>query len=48
MANDKKTILYARLSQEDGKDGVSNSIQNQELILEKYAKENGFTNTIFL
>ena len=48
MANDKKTILYARLSQEDGKDGVSNSITNQELILEKYAKDNGFLNTIFL
>ncbi len=40
------TILYARLSQEDSKDGVSNSIENQKLILEKYAKDNGFTNCL--
>ena len=40
------TILYARLSQEDSKDGVSNSIENQKIILEKYAKDNGFTNCL--
>ncbi len=28
MANDKYTILYARLSQDDGSQGESNSIQN--------------------
>ena len=43
-SNDNLTILYARLSQEDGKDGVSNSIDNQRNILEKYAKDNGFEN----
>ena len=29
---DKITALYCRLSQDDGLDGESNSIQNQELI----------------
>ena len=48
MANDKYTILYARLSQDDGSQGESNSIQNQRLILEKYAKENGFENLKFM
>ena len=32
MSNQKKTALYCRLSQDDGLDGDSNSIQNQELI----------------
>ena len=41
-------ILYARLSQEDDREGESNSIQNQRLILEQYAKEKGFTNPHFL
>ena len=35
-------ILYGRLSQEDERDGDSNSIQNQRMILEQYAKEKGF------
>ncbi len=48
MANDKYTILYARLSQDDGSQGESNSIANQRLILEKYAKENGFENQKFM
>lgn len=48
-ANDQKyTILYARLSQEDERDGESNSISNQRIILEKYAEEKGFENTKFL
>lgn len=38
-SNEKYTILYARLSQEDGRDGVSNSISNQQAILEKYASD---------
>ena len=41
-------ILYGRLSQEDERDGDSNSIQNQRLILEQYAKEKGFTNPKFI
>ena len=46
------TILYGRLSQEDAhktnKSDDSNSIQNQKLLLEKYAQDKGFTNTLFL
>jgi DNA invertase Pin-like site-specific DNA recombinase len=41
------TALYCRLSQEDAKEGESNSIANQKAILSKYAKENGFRNTRF-
>ena len=49
MANQEKyTILYGRLSQEDEREGESNSIQNQRLMLEKYAEDNGFSNTKFL
>lgn len=48
QANPKYTILYGRLSQEDERDGESNSIQNQRLMLEKYAADNGFENTLFL
>ena len=48
QANEKYTILYARLSQDDGSQGDSNSIQNQRLMLEKYAKDNGFDNLKFL
>lgn len=48
MANQKYSILYGRLSQEDELKGDSNSIQNQRMLLEKYAQENGFTNVKFL
>ncbi len=48
MANPKYNILYGRLSQEDELKGDSNSIQNQRMLLEKYAKENGFVNVKFL
>ena len=38
-SNDNKiTALYCRLSQDDGREGESNSITNQKAILEKYAK----------
>ena len=39
------TALYCRLSRDDGTDNDSNSIVNQKKLLQKYAKENGFTNT---
>ena len=39
----KITILYARLSREDGEDGTSGSIVNQLGILRDYAERNGFT-----
>lgn len=45
--NQKITALYCRLSRDDNLDGDSNSIQNQKLILQKYADENGFQNTKF-
>ena len=49
MASQQKyTVLYARLSQEDDRAGESNSIINQRHILEQYAENNGFENTIFL
>lgn len=39
--SDKRiTALYARLSRDDEKEGVSGSIQNQKVILEKFAKDN--------
>ncbi len=41
----KITILYCRLSNEDTLDGESNSIANQRTILARYAAEHGFTNT---
>lgn len=41
------TALYCRLSRDDGKDGESNSIANQKLLLDKYANDNGFKNIRF-
>lgn len=40
--NNKLTILYTRLSREDGEDGLSNSISNQIALLTDYAERNGF------
>lgn len=37
-----KTALYCRLSLDDKQEGDSSSIQTQKIMLEKYAKENGF------
>ena len=48
QANQEKyTILYSRLSQEDDREGDSNSIQHQRMMLEKYAADNGFENILF-
>ena len=41
------TALYCRLSRDDGMEGDSNSVVNQKKMLQKYAKENGFSNTRF-
>ena len=41
------TALYCRLSRDDGSDKESNSIENQKLMLARYAKEKGFENTRF-
>lgn len=46
--DNKYNILYARLSQEDDKEGTSGSIEHQRLLLEEYARRNGFENTLFL
>ena len=45
--NDKITALYCRLSRDDELQGDSNSIKNQKAILQKYADDNGFTDTAF-
>ena len=47
QAEEKITALYCRLSQEDDLRGESNSITNQKAILQKYAADNGFRNTMF-
>ena len=47
QAENKITALYCRLSQDDGRDGDSNSIVNQREILSQYARSNGFHNTQF-
>lgn len=44
---DKITALYCRLSKEDLQLGESESIQNQKIILEHYAREHCFTNIRF-
>lgn len=44
---EKITALYCRLSQDDGRDGESNSISNQKALLSKYAADNGFSNPVF-
>lgn len=47
LQTDKITALYCRLSQEDMQAGESESIQNQKMILQKYADEHHFFNTRF-
>ena len=47
MSNQKKTALYCRLSQDDGLDGDSNSIQNQKSILQRFAEDHHFLNPCF-
>jgi DNA invertase Pin-like site-specific DNA recombinase len=45
-ANKKITALYSRLSRDDEAVGDSLSIVNQKAMLEKYAAQNGFSNTV--
>ena len=47
QAENKITALYCRLSQDDGREGESNSISNQKEILAQYTRANGFHNTMF-
>jgi len=44
MKNAKNSAaLYCRLSRDDGGDAESNSIQTQRIMLQRYAREHGFT-----
>ena len=45
--NQSITALYARLSRDDEKEGISGSIQNQRAILEKFASDNCLSNPKF-
>ena len=47
LQSDKITALYCHLSQEDLQAGESGSIQNQKVILQRYADEHHFLNTRF-
>ena len=44
MRNEKITPLYERLSRDDELQGESNSISNQKLMLEDFARRNGLPN----
>ena len=44
---DGTAALYCRLSRDDNMDTESNSIQNQRKILQKAAKDKGYTDTLF-
>ena len=46
-ATEKITALYCRLSQEDAIEGESNSIAQQRMMLERYARDNRFPNLRF-
>ena len=37
-----KAALYCRLSQDDGREGDSSSIQTQKMMLESYCKEHNY------
>ena len=43
----RKTALYCRLSQDDGIEGDSNSIQNQKAILQKFTEDHHFPSPCF-
>ena len=46
-SNQKKTALYCRLSQDDNTENESNSIQNQKMILQRFAADHHFPNPCF-
>ena len=47
-SNQKKTALYCRLSQDDNTENESNSIQNQKMILQRYASDHHFPIHVFM
>ena len=46
-SNQKKTALYCRLSQDDNTENESNSIQNQKMILQRFAADHHFPTPCF-
>ena len=46
-SNQKKTALYCRLSQDDNAENESNSIQNQKMILQRFAADHHFPTPCF-
>ena len=44
MSSEELTALYCRLSRDDELQGDSNRIVDQQKILEKYAREKGYSN----
>ena len=48
MNTQKLTILYERISVDDGTESESNSIQNQRQMLQDYAERNNLTPYIHL
>lgn len=46
QSQNKLTALYARWSRDDGLDDESSSIESQRTMLSKYARENGFFDTV--
>jgi len=47
QAEERITALYARLSKDDEREGTSGSIENQRIILKRFAKENRLPNPRF-
>lgn len=47
QSTEKITALYCRLSQDDGREGESNSIVNQKALLNEYARKHHFKNIKF-
>ena len=47
LKENRITALYCRLSQDDGREGESNSIVNQKALLNEYARKNRFKNLKF-
>lgn len=47
QSTEKITALYCQLSQDDGREGESNSIVNQKAMLKEYALKNHFKNIRF-
>ena len=44
QSEERITALYCRLSQDDGREGESNSIVNQKALLNEYARKQHFKN----